>query len=59
MFVRVKSSQRLLIVAQFLTAVIYAIPILSSDRVKGLSDFICFYASWFIVRDGRGKDGKD
>jgi len=44
---------RLLIVAQLLTAVTYAIPILSSDRLKG-SDFVCFYAAWSIVRDGHG-----
>src|SRR5262245_9278559 len=53
MLMAVKRSMRLLIVAQFLTAVTYAIPILSSDRLKG-SDFACFYTGWSIVRDGHG-----
>jgi hypothetical protein len=49
----VNTSRRLLILAQLLLAIAYALPILSSDRLTG-SDFAGFYTGGAIVRDGQG-----
>jgi hypothetical protein len=49
----VETSRRLLIAAQLLLAVTYALPVLSADRPT-YSDFLSFYTGWAIVRDGQG-----
>lgn len=53
MLLRVDISRRLLIVAQLLLAVAYALPVLSAPRLN-YSDFLSFYTGWAIVRDGQG-----
>ena len=53
MLLRVNTSLRLLIAAQLLLAVAYALPVLSADRLT-YSDFLSFYTGWAIVRDGQG-----
>src|SRR5687768_3858800 len=53
MLAPVKNSARLLIVAQLLLALIYTLPLLSSELLTD-SDFISFYTGWTIVRNGEG-----
>jgi hypothetical protein len=50
----VNTSRRLLIAAQLLLAVAYALPVLTiPDRLTG-SDFLIYYTGGAIVRDGQG-----
>jgi len=53
MLLGVDTSRRLLIAAQLLLAVAYALPVFSADRLT-YSDFFSFYTGWAIVRDGQG-----
>jgi hypothetical protein len=50
----VNSSRRLLIAAQLLVAIAYALPVLTiADRLTGC-DFLIYYTGGGIVRDGQG-----
>lgn len=53
MRLRVETSRLLLIAAQLLLAVAYALPVLRAERVTH-SDFLSFYTAGAIVRDGQG-----
>src|SRR5215216_4763934 len=53
MLVTVKNSARLLIVAQLLLALVYTLPLFSTELLTD-SDFISFYTGWTIVRNGDG-----
>ena len=53
MLATVKNSARLLIVAQLLLALIYTLPLFSTELLTD-SDFISFYTGWTIVRNGDG-----
>lgn len=53
MLVTVKNSARLLIVAQLLLALVYTLPLFSTELLTD-SDFISFYTGWTIVRNGEG-----
>jgi hypothetical protein len=50
----VNTSRRLLITAQLLVAIAYALPVLTiADRLTG-TDFLIYYTGGAIVRDGQG-----
>src|SRR5688500_15913018 len=51
--VRMETSRRLLIGAQLLLVIVYAVTIFSSERLIG-SDFAGFYTGWAMVLDGQG-----
>ena len=51
MLATVKNSARLLIVAQILLALIYTLPLFSSELLTD-SDFVSFYTGWTIIRNG-------
>ena len=51
MLATVKTPARLLIVAQLLLALVYTLPLFSSELLTD-SDFISFYTGWTIVRNG-------
>ena len=53
MLATVKNSARLLIVAQILLALIYTLPLFSSELLTD-SDFVSFYTGWTMVRNGDG-----
>ncbi len=53
-YATVKTSRRLLIAAQLLLAIAYALPVLTiAGRLTG-SDFLIYYTGGAIVRDGHG-----
>jgi len=49
----VQTSRLLLIAAQILLALIYTLPVFSSQLIKD-SDYVAFYTGWSILRDGEG-----
>jgi hypothetical protein len=49
----VQTSRRLLIAAQILLALIYTLPVFSTQLIKD-SDYVAFYTGWSILRDGEG-----
>src|ERR1041384_8620829 len=53
MLATVKNPARLLVVAQLLLALIYTLPLFSSELLTD-SDFVSFYTGWTIVRNGDG-----
>src|ERR1044072_965181 len=53
MLATVKNSARLLIVAQLLLALLYTLPLFSSELLTD-SDFVSFYTGWTIVRNNDG-----
>src|SRR5829696_8758783 len=53
MLATVKNPARLLVVAQLLLALIYTLPLFSSELLTD-SDFVSFYTGWTILRNGDG-----